>query len=161
MGLNERIDSLPPEMQIEVANFVVYLHLKRARQNLDVLNQSCARPSCLPVGYRSRCLHPSRARDMGRLRLPAGVGQTLSDIVLPIFISDGRVNVTKILYNTSNHKGTLGVPSSNAPGIHAKATQGVIGVNMKPDLQALKPKYVNQRLDLNRLCNEINLEMGW
>lgn len=34
MGLNERIDSLPPEMQIEVAAFVEYLHLKRARQNL-------------------------------------------------------------------------------------------------------------------------------
>ena len=32
MGLNERIDSLPPEMQVEVADFVEYLHQKRARQ---------------------------------------------------------------------------------------------------------------------------------
>jgi hypothetical protein len=99
---------------------------------------------------------------MGRLRLSAGVGQTLSDIVLPIFISGGRVNVTKILYNTSNHKGTQGVPSVNVPGIHAKATQGVVGVSMKPNLQALKPKYVTQtRSDLTELCNEINQQMGW
>jgi hypothetical protein len=34
MGLNERIDSLPPEMQVEVADFVEYLHQKRARQQL-------------------------------------------------------------------------------------------------------------------------------
>ena len=34
MGLNERIDSLPPEMQVEVADFVEYLHQKRARQHL-------------------------------------------------------------------------------------------------------------------------------
>lgn len=32
MGLNERIESLPPEMQVEVADFVEYLHQKRARQ---------------------------------------------------------------------------------------------------------------------------------
>lgn len=35
MGLNERIDSLPPEMPVEVADFVEYLHQKRARQQLD------------------------------------------------------------------------------------------------------------------------------
>lgn len=29
MGLTERIESLPPEMQVEVANFVEYLHKKR------------------------------------------------------------------------------------------------------------------------------------
>lgn len=34
MGLNERIDSLPPEMQVEVADFVEYLHQKRARQQV-------------------------------------------------------------------------------------------------------------------------------
>ncbi len=32
MGLNERIESLPLEMQGEVADFVEYLHQKRARQ---------------------------------------------------------------------------------------------------------------------------------
>lgn len=32
MGLNERIASLPPEMQTEVADFVEYLHQKRVRQ---------------------------------------------------------------------------------------------------------------------------------
>ena len=37
MGLNERIDSLPPEMQVEVADFVEYLHQKRARQQLAEL----------------------------------------------------------------------------------------------------------------------------
>ena len=31
MGLHERIDSLPPEMQIEVADFVEYLHQKQTR----------------------------------------------------------------------------------------------------------------------------------
>lgn len=48
MGLNERIDSLPPEMQIEVADFVEYLHLKRARQNLAESAEH-HRPSLLDV----------------------------------------------------------------------------------------------------------------
>lgn len=50
MGLSEQIDSLPPEMQAEVADFVAYLHHKRLKQQADsghLLTQE--RPSLLDV----------------------------------------------------------------------------------------------------------------
>ena len=42
MGLNERIESLSPEMQAEVADFVEYLHLKKARQQAETADKSLA-----------------------------------------------------------------------------------------------------------------------
>lgn len=42
MGLNERIESLSPEMQAEVADFVEYLHQKKARQQTETANKSLA-----------------------------------------------------------------------------------------------------------------------
>lgn len=40
MGLNERIESLTPEMQAEVADFVEYLHQKQARQQTETAEKS-------------------------------------------------------------------------------------------------------------------------
>lgn len=42
MGLNERVESLSPEMQAEVADFVEYLHQKQARQQAETADKSLA-----------------------------------------------------------------------------------------------------------------------
>lgn len=40
MGLNDRIESLPSEMQVEVADFVEHLRQKRARQQAETAVKS-------------------------------------------------------------------------------------------------------------------------
>jgi len=42
MGLQERIESLPPDMQAQVAVFVEYLHHKKARQQAGAADKSLA-----------------------------------------------------------------------------------------------------------------------
>jgi len=42
MSLNERIESLSPEMQAEVADFVEYLHQKKAKQQNESADKSLA-----------------------------------------------------------------------------------------------------------------------
>jgi len=92
---------------------------------------------------------------------PIGPGLSLQDIVLGSFISGGKVNVTKILYNVSNHP-NIKVPSASVPGIHPQATTQHISKQLGQKFKTLRPRYVDEKeLKLKELCKDINKEMNW